>query len=149
MTEHSKLLILMAEDDPDDRLLTQEALAKSDINIALEFVDNGEALLDYLRGQGTYAAAPPRRPDLVLMDLNMPRKDGRETLLELKNDPEFNSIPIVIITSSHAEKDLQQSYNLGANAYITKPITFDSLVKIVKILGNFWLGIIDLPKKLP
>ncbi len=138
--------ILLAEDDPDDRLLTRQAMEKGRLGVDLRFVEDGEELVDYLRRRGKYA--DPRtspRPRLILLDLNMPRKDGREALREIKNDPVLRDIPIVILTTSRAEEDVARTYHLGANSYITKPARFSSLVSVMKTLGKYWLGIVELP----
>jgi CheY-like chemotaxis protein len=140
------ILILMAEDDADDRLLVKEALEESRVLNELRFVEDGEELLDYLRKQGRYAAdgASPR-PGLVLLDLNMPRKDGREALREIKADPDLRRIPIVVMTTSKAEEDIFRSYDSGASSYITKPVTFDRLVELMKTLGQYWIEFVELP----
>jgi len=140
------ITILMADDDPDDRFLAREALSEARLANDLHFVRDGEELLEYLRGVGRYVDpndCPP--PGLILLDLNMPRKDGREALVEIKADPALRSIPVVVLTTSEAEEDILRSYNLGANAYITKPVTFESLVSIMKALGRFWFEIVELP----
>jgi len=140
------ITILMADDDPDDRFLAREALSEARLANDLYFVKDGEELLEYLRGVGRYADPDDRpRPGLILLDLNMPRMDGREALVEIKADPALRSIPIVVLTTSEAEEDILRSYNLGANAYITKPVTFESLVSIMKALGRFWFEIVELP----
>jgi CheY-like chemotaxis protein len=140
------ILILMAEDDADDRLLVKEALEESRVLNELRFVEDGEELLEYLRRQGRYAGeeASPR-PGLVLLDLNMPRKDGREALREIKADPELRRIPIVVMTTSKAEEDIFRSYDSGASSYITKPVTFDRLVELMKTLGQYWIEFVELP----
>lgn len=140
------VIILMAEDDPDDRFLAQEALEEARLVNELRFVHDGEALMDYLHRRGAYAepgAAP--RPGLILLDLNMPRKDGREALEEIKADSDLRRIPVVVLTTSKAEEDVVRSYDLGVNAYITKPVTFESLVQVMKALGKFWFEIVQLP----
>lgn len=142
-------LILMAEDDADDRLLAQEALKESRTicskkNI-LSFVQDGVELLDYLRGEGNYSRGRPPRPNLILLDLNMPRKDGREALAELKSDPVLRGIPVVILTTSQAEEDILQCYRLGAASYLTKPVTFEGLVKLMRVLREYWLDFVKLP----
>jgi CheY-like chemotaxis protein len=140
------ITILMADDDPDDRFLAREALSEARLANDLHFVRDGEELLEYLRGVGRYADADDcPRPGLILLDLNMPRKDGREALVEIKADPVLRSIPVVVLTTSEAEEDIVRSYDLGANAYITKPVTFESLVTIMKALGRFWFEIVELP----
>lgn len=142
------LTILMADDDADDRLLAKDALAECRLNGELHFVENGEELLDYLQRRGKYtelASAP--RPSLILLDLNMPRKDGREALREIKSNPELRKIPVIVLTTSNADTDIAQIYDLGANSFISKPVTFDSLVKVMRILGNYWCEIVELPAK--
>lgn len=140
------ITILMADDDPDDRELTQEAFQENHLANELRFVEDGEDLLDYLYQRGKYSApgAAPF-PSLLLLDLNMPRKDGREALKEIKADPRFRGIRIVILTTSKAEQDVIESYDLSATSYITKPVTFERLVDVVKTLGRYWLEIVELP----
>lgn len=140
------ITILMAEDDADDRLLAAEALTENYLVYDLRFVEDGEELMAYLRQQGNYsqpAAAP--RPMLILLDLNMPRKDGREALAEIKTDPQLKQIPIVIFTTSTDQKDIYQSYDLGANSFITKPASFDDLVNVLRWLERYWFGLVKLP----
>jgi len=140
------ITILLAEDDADDRLLVKEALAEGRVLNELRSVENGEELLDYLRRQGSYADPETSpRPGLVLLDLNMPRKDGREALREIKGDPDLKRIPIVVMTTSKAEEDVLRSYDLGANSYITKPVTFERLVELMKVLGRYWIEFVELP----
>jgi CheY-like chemotaxis protein len=142
----SAITVLMAEDDPDDRLLTRQAMEKGDLGVDLRFVEDGEELVDYLRRRGKYAdSRTSPRPRLILLDLNMPRKDGREALREIKTDPVLRDIPIVILTTSRAEEDIARTYSLGANSYITKPARFSSFVSVMKTLGKYWLGIVELP----
>lgn len=140
------ITILMAEDDPDDRLLTTEALAENRLANDLHIVGDGVELLDYLyrRGQYTKLADSPR-PGLILLDLNMPKLDGREALLEIKADPELRSIPVIVLTTSSAEDDIVESYHIGANSYITKPVTFQGLVDAMRTLGTYWFALVDLP----
>ncbi|MDX2213450.1 MAG: response regulator [Oculatellaceae cyanobacterium bins.114] len=140
------IVILMADDDEDDRMLASEALAECRLMNNLYFVTDGEELMDYLHQQGRYAqpgSAP--RPGLILLDLNMPRKDGREALKEIKASPELRHIPIVVLTTSKTEEDIYRSYNLGASSYITKPVTFESLVDVMKAIGQYWFEIVELP----
>lgn len=140
------ITILMADDDEEDLLLAKTALEACRLANDLHCVRNGEELLDYLYRRGEYAElASSPRPGLILLDLNMPRKDGREALQEIKTDPELRSIPIVILTTSKAEEDIYRTYNLGANSYITKPVTFNSLVETMQSLGRYWFEIVDLP----
>jgi len=137
---------LIADDDPDDRKLTREAFEENHLANDLRFVEDGEELLDYLGQRGKYAAAGAAPlPGLILLDLNMPRKDGREALQEIKADPRWRNIRVVIMTTSKAEEDILRSYNLSAASYITKPVTFEGLVEVVKTLGKYWLEIVELP----
>jgi CheY-like chemotaxis protein len=147
MTPQRKgITILLAEDDADDRLLVKEALAEGRVLNELRFVQDGEELLDYLRRRGRYADPEESpRPGLVLLDLNMPRKDGREALREIKGDPDLKRIPIVVMTTSKAEEDILSSYDLGASSYITKPVTFERLVELMKVLGRYWIEFVELP----
>ncbi|HXT40714.1 MAG TPA: response regulator [Candidatus Angelobacter sp.] len=140
------ITLLLADDDPDDRLLAKQALEKSRVANDLRCVEDGEELLDYLRRRGRYT--DPRespRPGLILLDLNMPRKDGREALREIKNDPKLREIPVVVLTTSKAEEDIARTYNLGVNSYITKPVKFAALVDVMKALGKYWFEIVELP----
>jgi CheY-like chemotaxis protein len=137
----------MADDDADDRLMTKEAFEESYLANDLRFVEDGVELLDYLKRRGKYVdpnSAP--RPGLILLDLNMPKKDGREALEEIKKDSSLCRIPVVVLTTSKEEEDIQRSYQLHVNSYITKPVTFESLVNVVKVLGQYWLEIVELPK---
>ncbi len=137
--------ILMADDDPDDRLLTREALTMARLANPLRLVEDGEELLDYLKQRGAYAPpAEAPRPGLILLDLNMPRKDGREALKEIKADPALRRIPVVVLTTSKMDRDILKSYDLGANSYIVKPVTFDQLVHVVRTLGEYWFEIVEL-----
>lgn len=140
------ITLLMADDDPDDRLLAAEALRESGLANDLRFVEDGEQLLDYLHRRGPWAdpAASPR-PGLVLLDLNMPRMDGREALARMKADPALRRIPVVVLTTSRAEADVLRSYDLGANSFITKPVTFTGLVEAMRVLGRYWIEIVELP----
>jgi CheY-like chemotaxis protein len=136
-------LILMAEDDTDDRLLVKEALAECKLDSTIRFVADGEELIDYLLRQGKYLtpeAAP--RPTFILLDLNMPRKDGRQALREIRAHPDLRRIPIVVFTTSKAETDVEIAYDLGANSFVVKPVAFDALVKIVGQLAQYWFGIV-------
>jgi len=140
------ITILMADDDPDDRQLTLEAFEENHLANELRFVEDGEELLDYLHRRGKYAdPATAPWPGIILLDLNMPRKDGREALQELKKDPRFRGIRVVIMTTSKAEEDVVRSYDLSAASYITKPVTFERLVEVVRTLGKYWLEIVELP----
>ena len=140
------ITILMAEDDPEDQMLTREGFEESRLANDLYFVEDGEELLDYLHRRGKFSDPQQSpRPGLILLDLNMPRKDGREALKEIKADPDLRSIPIVVLTTSKAEEDIVRSYDLGANSYITKPVTFEGLVAVLKTLGRYWFEIVELP----
>lgn len=140
------ITILMAEDDPDDRMLTKLAFEEAHLANDLRFVEDGEELMAYLHQMGKYRApgAAPR-PGLILLDLNMPRMDGREALGEVKADSGLRQIPVVVLTTSKAEEDILRTYDLGVNSYITKPVTFDDLVGVIKVLGHYWLEIVELP----
>ncbi len=136
----------MADDDEDDRLLTQDALAESRVLNELHFVEDGVELLEYLERKGKFedkAVSP--RPGLILLDLNMPRMDGREALEAIKGNPNLKGIPVVILTTSKQEEDMVKGYNLGAASYITKPVTFDGLVDLMKTLGKYWVEFVELP----
>lgn len=141
-----RMTILMADDDTDDRMFTREAWEKTSTTGNLLFVKDGEELMDYLYRRGTYAQ-PSRapRPDLILLDLNMPKVDGREALKTIKTDPRLRQIPVVVLTTSKAEEDIYQIYDLGANSFVSKAVTFDSLVSILNSLGNYWLEVVELP----
>jgi CheY-like chemotaxis protein len=144
--EAKMITILLADDDPDDRQLTRDAFAENRLVNMLHTVEDGEELMEYLRRQGRYADqknAP--LPGLILLDLNMPRKDGREALKEIKADPELRRIPIVVLTTSKAEEDILRTYDLGVNSYVTKPVTFKSLVELIKVLGRYWFEVVELP----
>jgi CheY-like chemotaxis protein len=140
------ITILMADDDPDDRLLTADALKEARLINDIRFVENGVELLDYLRRQGKFAApADAPRPGLILLDLNMPRMDGRTVLKELKQDPDLRTIPVVVLTTSKDDEDVYRSYDLGVNSYIVKPVTFEALVDILQTLEKYWFEIVELP----
>jgi CheY-like chemotaxis protein len=139
------ITILMADDDADDRMLAEDAMRESRLGNAFRCVEDGQELMDYLTHNGKYAQGHAPRPGLILLDLNMPRKDGRQALQEIKSNPELRCIPVVILTTSKTEEDVLRSYDLGANSFITKPVTFDGLVNIVRTLGNYWFKIVELP----
>jgi CheY-like chemotaxis protein len=144
--EGEGLTILMADDDPDDRLLARRALEKHGLAEALRTVADGEELMEYLHRRGPYAdPALSPRPSLVLLDLNMPRKDGREALAEMKGDPALRQIPVVVLTTSRSEEEIFRSYDLGANSFVSKPVTFDGLVEVMRTLGIYWLRTVSLP----
>jgi CheY-like chemotaxis protein len=144
--EAKPITILMADDDPDDRLLTADALKEARLINDIRFVENGEELLDYLRRSGKFAApADAPRPGLILLDLNMPRKDGRTVLKELKQDADLRTIPVVVLTTSKDDEDVYRSYDLGVNSYIVKPVTFEALVDILQTIEKYWFEIVELP----
>ncbi len=136
----------MADDDADDREMALDAFNESRLRNELHFVEDGVQLLDYLHHRGKFA--PPAiapRPGLILLDLNMPNKDGREALAEIKADPDLRRIPIVIMTTSKAEEDIARSYDLGANSFVKKPVSFPSLVEALTTLGHYWFELVELP----
>lgn len=138
--------ILMADDDEEDCMLAREALVESRLANDLHFVQDGEELMDYLYRRGQYAQeSNSPRPGLILLDLNMPKKDGREALREIKTDPNLRQIPVLVLTTSKAEEDIYSSYDLGANSFITKPVTFSALVQVIKTIGIYWFEIVELP----
>ncbi len=141
------ITILMADDDEDDRLMTKEAFEEARLANELRFVEDGEELMDYLHRQGKYTdPAVSPRPGLILLDLNMPKKDGREALREIKSDPDLKRIPIVVLTTSKADEDIYRSYDLGVNSFITKPVSFDGMVYIITSLAQYWFQIVRLPE---
>jgi CheY-like chemotaxis protein len=138
------LTVLVADDDEDDRGSIRKAWERSRVANHLEFVADGEELAEYLNHTGRYcelASAP--RPAVILLDLNMPKKDGRESLRDIKADPDLRHIPVVVLTASQAEEEILRSYDLGANSYITKPVTFGALVEVLRVLGKYWIEIVD------
>jgi CheY-like chemotaxis protein len=140
------ITILIADDDDDDRVLARDALNESRLANDLRFVCDGEELIEYLRRTGKYGDPQTSpRPGLILLDLNMPRMDGREALREIKADPDLRSIPIVVLTTSKAEEDIYKTYDLGVNSFISKPVTFDGLVTIMHGLRRYWFEIVELP----
>ena len=146
MTKFNPITILMADDDDDDRLMTKDALLESRVANNFYFVCDGVELMEYLRNEGSFSdRSRSPRPNLILLDLNMPRKDGREALLEIKSDPELRAIPVVILTTSKQEEDKIKGYNLGAASYISKPVSFEGLVSLMKTLGKYWVEFVELP----
>jgi len=142
----TNVTILMADDDEEDSMLVREALIESQLPIELYIVSNGEELMDYLYNRGQYtdnSRAP--RPGLILLDLNMPKKNGLETLQDIKTDPQLRRIPVVVLTTSSAEEDIYTTYNLGANSFIIKPETYASLIEMINTLGKYWFEIVELP----
>lgn len=140
------IVILMADDDDDDFMLTQKALKASKLLNELVRVKDGEELIDYLLERGEYEGKNLPRPGIILLDLNMPRKDGREALKEIKEHEGLRDIPVVVFTTSKAEEDVYRSYQLGVNSFITKPVTFNSLLEVMTSLGRYWFEIVELPK---
>ena len=142
--------VLVAEDDPDDRMLLNDAWSECRVANPLRFVEDGEQLMDYLYQRNEYSdKGKYPRPGLILLDLNMPKKDGREALQEIKADPDLRSIPVVVMTTSKAEEDIIRTYNLGVSSFISKPAQFVALVEILRTLGKYWFEIVELPPKLP
>lgn len=143
MNAHTPIEILLVEDNPGDARLAKEALKDSKLLNNIHHVVDGEQAIDFLRKQGDFQDAV--RPDIVLLDLNLPRKDGREVLADIKNDPDLQTIPVVVLTTSEAEQDILQSYKLHANCYITKPVDLDKFLQIIDSMQDFWLSIVRLP----
>jgi two-component system, chemotaxis family, response regulator Rcp1 len=141
--EWRSIEILLIEDNPGDADLTREALLEAKVHNRLHVVDDGAKALDFLFKRGAYADAP--RPDIILLDLNLPKKDGRQVLAEVKAEPRLADIPVVILTTSQAEEDIIRSYQLHANCYITKPVDFKQFLKVVKSIEEFWLTVVKLP----
>ena len=145
MRNKTSISILIADDDADDRMLIEDAFRESRLSNPLAFVENGEELLHYLRGQGKFQGRTGPAPRLILLDLNMPKMDGRTALKHLKADPELRRIPVVVLTTSKAEEDILRTYDLGVSSFITKPVTFQGLVDVVRALNSYWIEIVELP----
>ncbi len=146
MRKGKSITILVADDDPDDRQMLKEALEENRLSNDLHFVSDGEELMDYLNRRNKFENAKDSPlPGLILLDLNMPKKDGRECLNEIKTDARFKAIPVIVLTTSKAEEDIYRSYNLGVNSFVTKPVTFASLVDVTRDLGRYWLELVELP----
>lgn len=148
MTSRRSITIIIADDDQEDRMLAEDALKESRLVNDVRFVEDGEELLDYLLQRGRYTdpdSAP--RPGMILLDLNMPRMDGREALKQIKGHPELRRIPVVVLTTSKAEEDIYRSYDLGVNSFIIKPVTFESLVNVMRVLERYWFEIVELAPK--
>jgi CheY-like chemotaxis protein len=140
------ITILLADDDEEDLLMTQEALQQSRLGNDLRFAPDGEELMDYLLRRGRYTdPADSPTPGLILLDLNMPKKDGREALAEIKSNPQLRKIPVIVLTTSSAEEDIFRSYDLGVSSFITKPVTFEGLAAAMKVLTEYWFEIVELP----
>ncbi|HOX81905.1 MAG TPA: response regulator [Chryseolinea sp.] len=138
--------ILMADDDPDDRMLMKQALAENELPNVIEFVENGADLMDYLHKRGKFSVEKTFRPGLILLDLNMPKMDGREALKLIKSDPDLRRIPVIVLTTSKAEEDIFQTYDLGVNSFICKPVRFHELVDVTREISNYWFGTVALPR---
>lgn len=147
MSNTTPISILVADDDADDRLMIGEAFEEAMLKNPVAYVQDGIELLEYLRHEGEYtdAAAHPT-PGIILLDLNMPRMDGRTALEEIRKDPILKRIPVVVLTTSQAEEDILRTYDLGVNSFITKPVTFDGLVQVVQVLNRYWIEIVALPE---
>jgi CheY-like chemotaxis protein len=135
--------VLLVDDDPGDTLMIREAFEHNKVRNALATVSDGVQAMQYLRREGEFANVP--RPDLILLDLNLPRKDGREVLAEIKGDPDLRTIPVVVLTTSHAEEDVLRSYQLHANAYVTKPVDFERFIEVVRQIDEFFVTVVKLP----
>jgi two-component system response regulator len=142
-TKEMELHVLLIEDDPGDVLITREALAGGKVLHTLHVVNNGEAAIEFLRREGEHGDAP--RPDLIFLDLNLPRLDGREVLAQIKTDDDLRRIPVVVLTTSAAEEDVLRSYDLHANAYVTKPVDFDAFMEVVRQIDEFFVTVVKLP----
>ena len=140
------ITILVADDDSDDRMMIREALEENLLANDLRFVEDGEELMDYLLRLGKYQSpSSSPRPGIILLDLNMPRKDGREALKEIKSHAHLRGIPIIVLTTSKAQEDIFRTYDTGVSSFVTKPVTFDALVAITRSIGNYWFEIVELP----
>jgi CheY-like chemotaxis protein len=150
MTKGAPIILLLAEDDPDDRMMIRDALMEDRVVNELHEVADGEELLAYLRREGRYETLRDQPlPGLILLDLNMPRMDGREALEVIKHDPKLRKIPVVVLTTSKAEEDIVRSYDSGANSFIAKPVTFSALVDLMRLIGKYWVQIVELPPAEP
>jgi CheY-like chemotaxis protein len=147
--DHNTVTILMADDDEDDRVLTAEALKQSRLINDVRFVVDGDDLMHYLRAEGAYGPGgiPAPRPGLILLDLNMPKKDGREALAEIKGDPDLRRIPVVVLTTSRGEEDIVRTYDLGVNSFVSKPVSFDELASVMRTLTGYWFELVELPEQ--
>src|ERR1700694_4450101 len=146
--QRKPIVILASDENEEDRMLACDALAESRLSTEIRCVTDGEDLMDYLHRRGKYSPpAEAPRPGLILLDLNMPKKDGREILREIKSDPDLRQISVVVLTTSMAEEDIFHSYDSGASSYISKPVTFEGLVDVMKGLGRYWFEIVDLPRQ--
>ena len=140
--------ILVADDDEEDRMMISDAFRESRLKNQIRFVENGVELMDYLHHRGKYSSAQEHPlPGIILLDLNMPKMDGREALKEIKSNAELKRIPVVVLTTSKAEEDIYRTYNLGVNSFVSKPVTFESLVNIIREIGRYWFEIVELPSE--
>jgi len=145
--KQKSIVILIADDDAEDRMLVKDALDEGRLKNDIHFVENGEELLDYLHNRGRFADKEKfPTPGLILLNLNMPKKDGREALKDIKTDPHLRLIPVVVLTTSKAEEDILRTYDMGVSSFITKPVTFTALVDVMKTLSKYWFEIVELPK---
>jgi CheY-like chemotaxis protein len=145
--KQKSIVILIADDDAEDRMLVKDALDEGRLKNDIHFVENGEELIDYLHNRNRFADKEKfPTPGLILLDLNMPKKDGREALKEIKNDSHLRLIPVVVLTTSKAEEDILRTYDMGVSSFITKPVTFTALVDVMKTLSKYWFEIVELPK---
>ena len=142
--ENRPVEILLVEDNPADVRLTREALKEGKVYNNLHWAKDGVEALEFLHRQGKFASAP--RPDIILLDLNLPKKDGREVLQDIKNDPDLKRIPVVVLTTSKAEEDVLRTYNLHANCYVTKPVDLEKFITVIQSIDRFWLSVVTLPK---
>lgn len=146
MNQKKSIVILVADDDPDDRMMTQEALEENHIINQIKFVEDGVDLIDYLRQNGKFNNPTEfPRPDIILLDLNMPKVDGREALKIIKSDPDLCKIPIIVLTTSKSDVDIVKSYDLGVNCFISKPVTFTRFLEVIRTIGQYWFEIVQLP----
>lgn len=146
MKKERTIEILIADDDAEDRMLIIDALKENRLKNSIQQVEDGEELLQYLRNKGKYTDAEKYpNPGIILLDLNMPKMDGREALKEIKSDKKLHSIPIIVLTTSKAEEDILKTYNLGVNSFITKPVKFSAMVDVIKTLNKYWFEIVELP----
>jgi len=146
MSRNDTVRILIADDDEDDLLLIADAFEEARLTNPIDFVKDGEELMHYLRKEGQYADTDDiPLPGIILLDLNMPKKDGRTALKEIREDPKLHKIPIIVLTTSKSEEDILKTYDLGVNSFITKPVTFDRLVEVVRVLRKYWIEIVAIP----
>ena len=146
MSNRRSISFLIADDDADDRMLVEDAFVECCLSNERDYVEDGQDLLDYLRAKGKWADRDPTDlPGVILLDLNMPRMDGRTALSHIKDDPELRRIPVVVLTTSKAEEDIYRTYDLGVNSFISKPVTFDGLLSVVRALNDYWIELVQLP----